>query len=77
LGVAAARGCAHTDLRTLADWLPLGRIDQKRRDADTMLREARSHLAANARPLSVNYELSNTVTWEAARRSAEDGLSDS
>ena len=64
----AAAGFPERPLRAFAEWLPQGRIDQKRRDAEAMLGAIRSHLAARPRPLKVTYELADTVAWQAARR---------
>jgi hypothetical protein len=57
-------------LRALADWLPEGRVDQKRLDAEAMLAAIRSHLATRPGPLKVMYELADTVAWQAVRRDA-------
>jgi len=55
-------------LRDLAAWLPEGRIDRKRRDAEMMADAIRAHVAAEIPPLRVAYELAETAAWEAARR---------
>ena len=65
---AAASGVPAAPLRALADWLPSGRIDQKRRDADAMLDAIRAHVASARPPLRVSYTLAETVAWEAARQ---------
>jgi hypothetical protein len=67
---ADACGCAAPALRRFADWLPAGRIDQKRRDAEAMLDAIQRHLAAGPGPLRVTYRLSDTVAWQAARQFA-------
>jgi hypothetical protein len=67
---AAADDWPGTALRDFAAWLPTGRVDQKRRDAEEMLAAVRKHLAAGAGPLTVDYELADTVAWRAARREA-------
>jgi hypothetical protein len=64
---AEACGCPAPALRRFADWLPGGRIDQKRRDAEAMLDAMRSHVATGPGPLRVTYKLSDTVAWQAAR----------
>lgn len=71
LQAASASGLRATDLRAFADWLPAGRIDQKRLDAEAMLAAIRAHLASGAPPLKVSYTLANTVAWETARRQSE------
>jgi hypothetical protein len=70
LRAAADAGLPAALLQEFAAWLPTGRIDQKRRDAEAMLDAIRAHLAANLPPLRVTYELAETAAWEAARRSA-------
>jgi hypothetical protein len=71
LQTAAAAGWPAAALRAFADWLPHGRIDQKRRDAEAMLAAIRAHLAARPGPMRVNYDLAETVAWQAARQYAE------
>lgn len=66
---AAAAGLSEAALQDFADWLPDGRIDQKRLDAEAMLEAVRSHLAAGAPPLRVSWRLAETAAWQAARRS--------
>ncbi|MGE5268142.1 MAG: TfuA-like protein [Thiohalocapsa sp.] len=65
---AAAGSFPKAALDRLAAWLPTGRIDQKRRDAEAMLAAMRAHLAARPGKLRVTYELADTVAWRAARR---------
>ena len=65
---AAAAGLPATALKAFADWLPAGRIDQKRRDAEGMLDAIRAHLKAGVRPLRVSYRLAETAAWQAAKR---------
>jgi hypothetical protein len=72
---AAAAGLPEAMLQDFADWLPDGRIDQKRLDAEAMLEAIRSHLAAGARPLRVSWRLAETAAWQAARRSATSASS--
>jgi hypothetical protein len=64
---SAAAECPAAALRGFADWLPAGQVDRKRRDADAMLHAIRSLLWANPGPLSVHYELADTVAWQTAR----------
>jgi hypothetical protein len=66
---AAQAGFPADALRAFADWLPSGRIDQKRLDAEGMLAAIRAHLAVGAPPLRVSYTLAETVAWAAAQRS--------
>jgi hypothetical protein len=65
-GMPAAR------LRDFIAWLPQGRVDQKRLDAEAMLEAIRAHLATDAPPLRVGYKLAETVAWQAARRHAAE-----
>jgi hypothetical protein len=64
----AATGWPADRLRYFAQWLPHGRVDQKRRDADAMLKAIRTYLAAQPGPLKITFELADTVAWQAARR---------
>lgn len=73
LAAAAASGWPPGALRQFADWLPTGRIEQKRRDAEAMVAAIRAHLAAGVPPLRVSYRLAETVAWRAARHRAEEG----
>jgi hypothetical protein len=57
-------------LLAVADWLPHGRVDQKRRDAEAMLAAILTHLASQPGPLKVTYELADTVAWQAVQRRA-------
>jgi hypothetical protein len=68
LQTAAASALPAVPLRDLAAWLPEGRIDRKRRDAEMMADAIRAHVAAEIPPLRVAYELAETAAWEAARR---------
>lgn len=47
-------------------WLSTNRVFQKRLDAEAMLAEIRLHLAADRRPLCVNYEFVETTAWKYA-----------
>jgi hypothetical protein len=64
---AAAAVHPKTILRRFTDWLPNGRVEQKRRDAEAMLAAIRDHLASGAGPMQVTYKLSDTVAWRAIR----------
>jgi hypothetical protein len=71
---AATAGVAAAELRRLTDWLPAGRVDQKRRDAEAMLATIRSQLATGASLLKVSYILAETAAWEAALRIKGEGV---
>jgi hypothetical protein len=62
---AAEFGMNADELTGLTGWLPQGRIDQKRLDAQAMLDAIGSHLAAGISRLQVNYQLAETVAWQA------------
>ena len=68
LQAATDAGLPAGPLCAFAEWLPAGRIDQKRLDAEAMLAAIQAHLASGALPLKVSYSLAETVAWEAARR---------
>jgi hypothetical protein len=53
-------------------WLPRGRVDQKRRDAEAMIAAIRAELEAGVVPLRVAYTLAESAAWHAARRRADD-----
>jgi hypothetical protein len=68
LRAAAESGMPAPRFGDFTAWLPQGRVDQKRLDAEAMLEAIRAHLATDAPPLQVGYELAETVAWHAARR---------
>jgi hypothetical protein len=72
LRAADAADLPAAPLRDFTAWLPQGRVDRKRLDAEAMLDVMRAHLAAGAPPLRVRYELAETVAWQAARRRIYD-----
>ncbi len=55
------------ELSRFMDWLPQGRVDQKRLDAAAMFDAILAHLVAAPPPLLVSYELADTAAWKAAR----------
>jgi len=61
-------GLLEDQLARLRRWLPDGQINQKRKDAVTMLRLIRQRLAEGLKPKTVAYCFQNTVMWELARR---------
>lgn len=54
-----------------AEWLPRGRVDQKRLDAEALTAAIRAELAAGVTPLRVSYTLAESAAWRAARRRAD------
>ncbi|WP_081747859.1 TfuA-like protein [Bradyrhizobium sp. URHA0013] len=71
LKTAAGRGLAPCALDRFAAWLPCGQVDQKRMDAQAMLRAMIGHLDGGVVPLKVSYQLAKTFAWEEARRLIE------
>lgn len=67
---AACEGLPVRELEALRAWLPTGRVDQKRRDALSMLRTLRTRLAEGLAPKQVRYHFEHTDAWEEVRRRA-------
>ncbi|HEY0096491.1 MAG TPA: TfuA-like protein [Archangium sp.] len=67
---AGDAGLPPEPLRRLREWLPRGRVDQKRADALAMLRQMREYLSAHPEPKQVSYTLAQTDAWAEARRCA-------
>ncbi len=65
-----AANLADEELDRLRDWLPNGRVDQKREDALLMLRTMRNHVRAGVTPKEVGFHFEHTAVWEAARTRA-------
>jgi hypothetical protein len=62
-----------SDRAAFTEWLPNGRVDQKRLDAEAMIAAIRAELAAGVAPLRVSYMLAESAAWRVARLRA-DGL---
>jgi hypothetical protein len=72
LQAAGSSGLPSAALRDITAWLPAGRVDQKRLDANALLDAIRAHLAgAASAPLRVAYKLAASAAWEAIRKYAE------
>ena len=71
LDMAASRGVPETEVRALRDWLPTGRVDQKRSDALAML-DAMKESAANHEPKSPSFHFEWTYLWDVFVARAED-----
>jgi hypothetical protein len=71
---AAKAGLHASELVWFGEWLPAGRVDQKRLDALATLDAIRSHLAAEVPPLHVSYEFADTAAWHAAARRVREEL---
>lgn len=75
LKCAAAQALPIKELHALRDWLPEGRVDQKRKDAVAMLDAMRQMLATEPDHKRVDYCFERTEIWEeAANRYAAGGM---
>jgi hypothetical protein len=70
LANAVAADVPPEQITRLAEWLPVGRIDQKRADALALIETLISHLSSELKPINVGYNFQHTAMWEAARRRA-------
>jgi hypothetical protein len=69
LGEGARCGLPTADLDSLAGWLPKGRVDQKRVDAQGLLECLAKDAARDLPPKTVTYRFERTDAWLAAQRS--------
>ena len=72
---AVDSGIPETELARFRQWLPEGRVNQKREDAVTMLGVIRRRLAQGLDPKVVSYSFQHTVMWESAWREAANSSS--
>lgn len=70
LARAAESGASPADLASFRAFLPAGRVDQKRRDALTLLDHLRALRDQPPSPLRVRYFFSHTDAWETLRNHA-------
>ena len=70
LDLAADAPLPASELAALRAWLPAGRIDQKRLDAEAMLAAMQALLAGDAAPKQVDYTLEWTEMWDDATLAA-------
>ena len=70
---AEAAGTPPGELRLLAEWLPRGRVDQKRLDAVAMLRQMAADRAAEPRPAEVGFRFNSTTMWEELQAAIDQG----
>jgi hypothetical protein len=56
------------ELQNFHDWLPAGRVDQKRLDAIAMLARMREDLRLHPQPKRVSFSFENTLFWDRMRR---------
>ena len=67
---AAARGISAGELEALREWLPRGHVNQKRNDAQEMLRAMARFLGDGPGPKDVAYSFEHTVYWDHLARHA-------
>ncbi|MGA3124795.1 MAG: TfuA-like protein [Polyangiaceae bacterium] len=65
---AQSEGVAQTDIQRLTEWLPQGRVDQKRLDALALLHRLAQWLATKPERKRVSYRFERTDAWEEASR---------
>jgi len=66
---ATREGLPPDELRRLREWLPRGRVDQKRTDALALLHGLRDHQTARPGAKQVTYAFAHTDAWEESCRS--------
>ena len=64
LKIAEDRGVDRVELSRFQGWLRSGRVDQKRLDAEAMLRSMSEHLDKGVRPFEPLFRFSHTLAWE-------------
>jgi hypothetical protein len=68
LALGRQRGLPGQELELFRNWLPEGRVDQKREDALLMLRVMRHRLQGRPEPKRAGFHFENTTLWERATR---------
>ncbi len=64
-----SQNSAHPEqLKRFEQWLPVGKIDQKRSDAIALLHAMAAHQRQHPGPLHVNFHFQHTDAWEQVRR---------
>jgi hypothetical protein len=71
---AGSGGVDARELQALREWLPRGRVDQKREDARLLLRHVRSWMATGPKRRRVPYRFEPTDAWHEAHRTALAGF---
>ena len=71
LQAARQSGCAVAELEALRAWLPGGRVDQKRGDAENTLRAVAEFLASAPPPLRPSFHFESSEIWSQERAAAE------
>ena len=64
-------GLASEELDRFAEWLPHGKINQKRLVAEEMLGVLLNHMRTDASPFKASFEFAHTFAWEEARQLIE------
>jgi hypothetical protein len=67
---AVQQGLPVMELNAFAQWLPNGRVDQKREDAIAMLRKMREILSSSLKPKQASFKFQHTELWEKFRQQA-------
>jgi hypothetical protein len=70
IAMARSQRACNDELERLENWLPTGRIDQKRLDAIAMLDSMRVAIETKTETPVVEYHFENTTLWSELRRSA-------
>ena len=70
---AAECGVASEELDRFAGWLPHGKVNQKRLDAEEMLAALLSRMRTDATPFKASFQFAHTFAWEEARQMIEPG----
>ena len=63
---ARGHGLPTAILDSFERWLPTGRVNQKRLDAEAMLAAIKANLSGDRRPLTVSYKFAETAAWSYA-----------
>lgn len=78
LAQGRARGLPEHELAALERWLPSGRVNQKRQDAEAMLEVMHDFLAADPPPAPVDLGFERSIYWQGAetafRRAADPAV---
>lgn len=74
---AKSSGVSSAELRAFQDWLPVGKVDQKRQDAIDLLKHVRAWAASNPGRKQVGFRFEPTDSWhEATQMALAEGLSE-
>jgi hypothetical protein len=76
LEAGASAGLDSLELSRFRVWVGVGRVDQKRADAEKLLEQLKGWHAAGPKPKRVEYSFEATDAWHEAERVASAGLCD-